>query len=135
MRSRHWCSYDHWNWELENGETIPDYGFLSRSPSLVTEEFSNIQHTRGVSHPFEKRELDPDREAFEEASVDIFRRYVVGGEGVPSEKIPQDDLLREMREQDDDDGGEEPCEVDHRGLQEPVLKNKDRFENWLSTIG
>lgn len=114
--SRHWYHYDHWNWELENGETIQDYGFLRRSPSLVTEELSNIPNIREVSHAFEKRELDPDREASEEASVDIFRWFIVGGEGLPPEKIYQDDLLREMWEQDDD-GSEESGEVDHQESQ------------------
>ncbi|KAJ5919148.1 hypothetical protein N7466_010091 [Penicillium verhagenii] len=35
--SRHEYHYDHWNWEVKNGETIQDYGFLGRYPSPLTE--------------------------------------------------------------------------------------------------
>jgi len=131
--SRHEYQYDHWNWELENGQTILDYGYSRRSPSLITEELFNIPDIEGVSHSFQKRDLDPDREASELASMDIFRWFILGGEGVPSEKIYENDLLREIWEQEDD-GDEELDEADDRDLQKRVFENKGRVETWLDTI-
>ena len=57
--SRHEYHYGHWNWELNNGETIRDHGFLQRYPPLLTTETDNIS-TSKVVHPF-KKELDLDR--------------------------------------------------------------------------
>jgi len=85
--SRHKHRYDHWSWELENGETVQDYGFLKGYSSLLPAQISNIPNSKDVSHSFKKKELDPDRGASEQASLDIFRWFVVGGEGVPPEKI------------------------------------------------
>lgn len=129
---RHEYRYDHWSWKLENGESIQDYGFSKSYPSLLTAELSDIPSIKVTSQLFEEKELDPDREASEEASLDVFRWFIVGGEGLPPERIYHDDLLHEMWEQDDD-SGDEPGEDKHRDPQEHVLKNKDRFEAWLDT--
>lgn len=132
---RHVYHYSHWNWELGNGEKVRDDGFLQRYPSLSTTELCNIPNGKVASHSFKKKELDPNREASEEASVDIFFWFIIGGDGIPPEKIYHNGLLREVLEQNDDDNADEPLEADHQDSQEPALKNKDRFETWLDTIG
>lgn len=64
---------------------------------------------------FEKKELDPNRKASDEASLDIFRWFIVGEEGLPLKKIYRDHLLHEMCEDlKDDDSGDEPGEPEHR---------------------
>ncbi|KAJ5176559.1 uncharacterized protein N7482_002436 [Penicillium canariense] len=130
--ARHAYRYDHFNWELENGETVQDFGFSERYPSLLT-ELSIIPDSKVISHSFERKELDPDREASEEASLEIFRWFVIGGEGIPPEKIFRDDLLQQSWDQLDDHVGY--GEADPPDSEEPVLKNKDRLEAWLDTIG
>jgi hypothetical protein len=82
---------------------------------------------------FEKKELDLYRQASEEACLDIFLWFFVGGEGLPPEKLYYDELLRDLREQLDE-GGDEPCDADHRDSQEHVLKSQGRLEAWLDTI-
>ncbi|PLB55666.1 hypothetical protein P170DRAFT_506221 [Aspergillus steynii IBT 23096] len=133
--ARHEYRYDHWSWELENGETIHDYGFLNAYPSLLTAELSNIPDSRTISHSFEKKELDPKRTASEEASVGIFLWFIVGGEGIPPEKIYQDDLLREVWEDVLGDGSGLACETHHGKSPESGLRNMDRLETWLDTSG
>lgn len=129
--SRHEYRYDHWNWELNNGETIRDHGFLQRYPPLLTTELDNIP-TSKVVHSFKKKELDPNRGASEEASVDIFFQFINGGEDVLPEKIYHEGLLREVLEQNEEDD-EEPVEAEHKDSQKSVLKIKDRIESWLDT--
>lgn len=132
---RHEYHYDHWNWELENGEKVRDGGFLQRYPLLSTTELCNIPNGKVASHSFKKKELDPNRQASEEASIDIFFWLIIGGDGIPPEKIYHNGLLCEVLEQNNDDNADEPLEADHQNSQEPALKNKDRFESWLDTIG
>lgn len=48
---------------------------------------------------FEKSTLD--QIASWEASLDIFRWFSVGGEGLPLESVNQDDWLREIWEEDE----------------------------------
>ncbi|KAB8272935.1 hypothetical protein BDV30DRAFT_239017 [Aspergillus minisclerotigenes] len=130
---RHEYRYEHWSWELEGGETVQDYGFLKTYPSLLTAEPSNIPDSKVASPSFDKKELDPNREASDEASLEVFRWFVFSGEGLPPEKIYHDDLFQEIWEQDDD--SVKLGEADHRHSQEIVFKNKDRVETWRNTIG
>ncbi|KAB8224891.1 hypothetical protein BDV33DRAFT_199175 [Aspergillus novoparasiticus] len=129
---RHEYRYQHWSWELEGGETVQDYGFLKRYPSLLTSEPFNNPDSKVASHSLEKRELGTNREASEEASLEAFRWFVFGGEGLPPEKIYHDGLFQEIWEQDDD--SVELGDADHRHSQETVFKHKDRVETWLDTI-
>ncbi|OQE17584.1 hypothetical protein PENSTE_c020G08481 [Penicillium steckii] len=132
---RHEYRYDHWNWKLENSEIVEDYGFSDEYPSLSTVVSLEAPYTKVTRLSFEEKELDPEREASEEASLDVFRWFIVGGEGLPPERIYHDDLLHEMCEQlKDDDYDDGPVEDEHRDLEEHVLKDKDRFEAWLDTI-
>lgn len=132
---RHECQYDHWNWNLKNGENVQDYGFSKSNPSICDRnvELSDIEPIKESSHSFEKKELDPDREASEEASLEIFRWSMVGGEGLPAEKIYRDDLLQEMWEQLEDDA-DEPVDAEHRDPPRNIPKNKNQLEAWLDTI-
>ncbi|KAJ5584590.1 uncharacterized protein N7459_004390 [Penicillium hispanicum] len=130
---RHEYHYDHWNWELEDGTTIQDNGFLRSYPSFMAEGLSNTPDIKEASHSFEKKELDSEREASEEASIDIFHWFVVGGEGLPPEKIYYDDLLQEIWRQEDD-YGEELDEADERVSQKNRHKENNRVETWLATI-
>lgn len=85
--ARHEYRYDHWNWSLDDGTIILDHGFLRESPSVMTEE-PHVPDTKSLGH-FEKKELD--RTASQEATLDIFRWFVVNGEGVSLEKVYHDD--------------------------------------------
>ncbi|PIG84925.1 hypothetical protein AARAC_005605 [Aspergillus arachidicola] len=109
---RHEYRYEHWSWELEGGETVQDYGFLKRYTSLLTANPFNTSDSKVASYSFEKKKLDPDRETSEEASLEVFRWFVFGGEGLPPEKIYHDGLFQETWEQDDD--SVELGEADHR---------------------
>lgn len=60
---------------------------------------------------------------FKKASIDIFRWFVVGGEGLPPDKLFRDDLLCGAWECDDD--GEKLDKIDGRDSREPDLKRKD----------
>ena len=132
---RHEYHYDHWNWELENGETVQDYGLLKEYPSLITEEISTTPDTK-VMHLSKKKELDPDRWVSEEASIEIFRWFIFGGEGVPPEKIYHDELLSEMmwEQEQRDNANEELIETDNRDPQGLVFKSKHLVEAWLNAI-
>ncbi|KAE8318778.1 hypothetical protein BDV41DRAFT_329421 [Aspergillus transmontanensis] len=56
---RHEYRYEHWSWELEGGETVQDYGFMKRYPSLSTTKLSNISDRKVASHSFVKKSLTP----------------------------------------------------------------------------
>lgn len=77
---RHQFHYSHWNWELEDDQIIQD------------ERFS----TATAPGPFQAQErLQPpqkpvDQEASREASLDIFRWFILSGEGFPLGRIYKD---------------------------------------------
>lgn len=124
---RHEYRYDHWSWSLGDGTIVQDHGFSSASAS-VRAEAPHFADARSLVH-FEKKELD--RTASREASLDIFRWFFVNGEGLPLEKVYQDDWVREIWGEDESDV--EADEIDERGPQEPVDRNDDRLETWLDS--
>lgn len=123
---RHEYQYDHWNWSLEDGTIIQDHGFATESPSVMTER-PHYPDTKSLGH-FEKKKLD--RTASQEASLDIFRWFVVNGEGEPLEKVYRDDWVREIWEEDEsgveDRFDERRSQEPHEHLpQSPTLKSDD----------
>ncbi|KAI9035760.1 uncharacterized protein KD926_002910 [Aspergillus affinis] len=128
---RHGYSYDHWNWDLDNGITVQDYGF-SRSGifrTLLSRKSSDISNVNTESYSFAKRELGTHREASEQASMEMFRWFVLGSEGVPPEKIYQDEWFRGLWNDEaySDEGT-------HEVQRDSEPKSPDRVESWLHIV-
>lgn len=94
----------------------------------MTEE-QHFPGTKSLGH-FEKKELD--RTASQEATLEIFRWFIVNGEDLPLEKAYRDDWVREIWEEESDVEADEVNDCESQG---PVDRNDDRFETWLDTVG
>jgi hypothetical protein len=128
--ARHEYKYDYWEWHLEDGTRIQDRGFAEQPTLAMPGYFSDIFDIK-AQRDFEKTSLD--QMASREASLDIFRWFSVGGEGLPPESIYQDDWLREIWEEDESGIGTD--ETDVRDLPGPIHKPADRLESWLNAVG
>lgn len=125
--ARHHFNYCHWNWELKDGSAIEDKGFTTATPTPATGEC----RLRAYSlRQFPHKPLD--QEASEEASLDIFRWFIINGEGVPSEKIHEDEWLKGL--EDDEDSDEEDQAGDNVPPSTTQKERHDCVEQWLSTI-
>ncbi|OJZ89966.1 hypothetical protein ASPFODRAFT_58616 [Aspergillus luchuensis CBS 106.47] len=76
---RHQIRYRHWNWEVENSAAIEE------------EE----------PHVFPEKPLD--QEASEQASIDIFRWFIINGEGFPPGKFYKDEWIACLADDEDID--------------------------------
>lgn len=83
---RHEYQYDHWNWELEGGFLIKDYG---HSRDFATSKLNNSCRTPSseILLFFEEKKLDIEQEASREASVDIFGWLFMNGRDDPLKKF------------------------------------------------
>lgn len=124
---RHQFEYSHWNWELEDGTLVRDDGF-SRTPLPVVTSTSD---PFDVKEPRNFPKKDLDQEASHEASLDIFRWFIINGEGVPSESIYQDDWLKDIWEEDT--SSDEEHEAAMQNSPGPVGP-EDRCEAWLGNV-
>lgn len=68
--------------------------------------------------------------ASREASVDIFRCIYINGEGLPPEKIYQDDWLQKIREESD----MEVDEADDQDSQRVLGESELQIESWLNKV-
>lgn len=125
--ARHHFNYCHWNWELKDGSAIEDQGFTKATPTPATGECRLRAHSL---RQFPHKPLD--QEASEEASLDIFRWFIINGEGVPSEKIYKDEWLKAV--EDDEDSDEEDQAGDNVSPSATQKERHDCVEQWLSTI-
>lgn len=125
---RHEYQYDHWNWELADGVTIMDYGLSGSSSSIILKNGFSLFDGQELEMN-EKKELD--QTASREASLDVFRWFVMNGEGLPRESIYQDDWLQEIREEDDSDELNEGGDDSSHGF---VSQSGSRVELWLNEI-
>lgn len=125
---RHEYQYDHWNWELADGVIVQDRGFLRSLSSSSAEDNPSIPDI-GELEIFESKGFD--QIASREASLDIFRWFFINGEGLPPEKIYQDDWLQEIWEESD----MEANEADDDNTQKPVGQSVAQIESWLNKIG
>ncbi|OOF95548.1 hypothetical protein ASPCADRAFT_13467, partial [Aspergillus carbonarius ITEM 5010] len=87
---RHYFQYQHWIWEPENSPAIHDKGFSTARIALPTILDLDPPEVEGLKL-FPHRPVDQD--ASEEASLDIFRWFIVNGEGLPPGKIYKDEWL------------------------------------------
>ncbi|KAJ5594846.1 uncharacterized protein N7459_001054, partial [Penicillium hispanicum] len=126
---RHEYQYDYWNWELEDGAVIKDYGF---SRDLSTSQPKSLCALPSVeaSTSFKEMDFDVDQKASQNASWDIFHWLFVNGEGVPPEEIYHDDWIKGAW---DDESDSEVDEPDDRNLQGSDNKFQHRVPPWLNT--
>lgn len=122
---RHEYQYSHSTWISEDGAGIKDCGFSTSPPSTITKSFLDIPDVKELGK-FKVKKLD--QRASLEASLDIFRWFIICGEGRPLEDIYQDYWLEPIWYENESDK-----EVDDRDSPEPVSQSDDRFETWLST--
>lgn len=103
--ARHHFNYHHWNWELNDGSVIQDQGFstgtLPTPSTLGKDFFPDLFFPDQRLHQFPHQPLD--QEASGEASLDIFRWFIINGEGFPSEEIYKDEWLESLKDEDSDD--------------------------------
>jgi hypothetical protein len=125
---RHEYQYDCWNWELADGTIVQDRGFSRSLLSSIPDENPYIPDIRELEI-FERKGVD--QIASREASLDIFRWFSINGEGIPSEKIYQDDWLQEIWEESD----MEADEADDDNTSKPVGQSGAHIESWLTKIG
>ncbi|KAB8266314.1 hypothetical protein BDV32DRAFT_144035 [Aspergillus pseudonomiae] len=128
--SRHEYKYDHWNWYLQDGTTIQDRGLLEQ-PTVAVSEYHPDGFSIKAYRDFKRTNFD--QIASQDASLDIFQWFCIGGEGLPPESIYQDDWLRVIWEEDDSEVDAD--ETDDRDSLGPVGKSNDRLESWLKTAG
>lgn len=72
-----------------------------------------------------------DQEASREASLEIFRWFVINGECSPPEKIYNDELLESLEDEEDSEDEDQLDNVDFKTVQE---EKQDGLEKWLDTI-
>ena len=123
--ARHRFYYDHWNWEMEGNQIVQDEGF-STATAPVTFDASLFQ----VQERLQPAQKPFDQEASREASLDIFRWFIINGEGFPLGHIYKDDWLEGIADEDSDSEAEETCDIS-------ILSSKekhDSLEQWLDTV-
>lgn len=126
---RHGYEYDHWVWYLPDGSIIQDRGFSERiTPAVSESHFDNI-HLK-TCREFGRTQLD--QEASREASGQVFLWFFFGGEGLPSERIYQEEWLKEIWENNMSEFG--GGEFDDGEVPEPVVKSGEFVDSWLDTV-
>ncbi|KAJ5097491.1 hypothetical protein N7456_008212 [Penicillium angulare] len=127
---RHEYQYDYWNWELEDGEVIKDYGFSRSLPHSEPKVFYNNCY-EAVLMDIKEKEFDFDQKVSESASWEIFQYFFVNGEGLPSEKIYYDSWIKDTWEHESD------MEPEKAGVEKPKEdenKLQDRISSWLDSL-
>ncbi|PYI28568.1 hypothetical protein BP00DRAFT_488680 [Aspergillus indologenus CBS 114.80] len=114
---RHEFRYHCWAWELEGGEVVHDLGFSAvEQPASASSSVGVAVDVDGGSGcvpdsgPFPSTSCD--LEASLEASLEVFRWFVINGEGVPAETLYRDAWLEGL---DDDVESEEAVAEDEGG--------------------
>lgn len=105
---------------------VRDKEFSRTPPPIFSSDVLGIEKPK----KFPKRELD--QEASREASMAVFRLFVINGEGLPSGGIYKDDWLKDIWDEEETD--EKDDDADIQGSQVPVSQTEDRFESLLSTV-
>ncbi|RAL17788.1 uncharacterized protein BO97DRAFT_14807 [Aspergillus homomorphus CBS 101889] len=130
---RHVYRYEHWTWELEGNVVLQDYAFLHGiSTSKRSSRAYALPSLPAVPVSFEEKKLDVDQKASREASFTIFHWLFINGEGLPPEKIFQDDWIRDTWDQEE--SVLEAGDADNRESREPDGQFQDRVQSWLDTI-
>jgi hypothetical protein len=123
--TRHHLEYQHWNWKLMDGSIIEDQGF-DKATVQCFPEAGNSQIKMITTAKFPTTQ--PNQEASQEASLDIFRWVMVNGEGVPPEEVYKD---KWVHFQDDSDEESEAVNDDNSVISD---EQQNGLEEWLGRV-
>lgn len=131
--TRYQLRYNRWNWELEDNQIIQNEGLsIVTAPVMLDVGPFAVQKLREIPHrPFDQ---EKSQESSWEASLDIFRWFVINGEGFPPEPIYKDDWLESLGHEDSDEESEEE-EYGDENISDALLQERIRdLKLWLGTI-
>ncbi|CAG8195468.1 unnamed protein product [Penicillium salamii] len=129
---RHEFYYDRWRWNLEDGSSFDDYGFSRELTTPVPKGLSDILE---AANPIclKTTDLDAEQEASVEACHQIFRWLADGDDGFPSEKVYQDDWIKEILDCDDsnEESDKESLEDDNKPKYDS--ERESQVQSWVDS--